>query len=303
MEKRNIIEISVSVIIGIILWFFAITGKVYRVERYIDIVYMGIPDSLSFLEPPVKKIKAEIEADGRAIIFMNFFKPKLLLKFENPKRGKNKIEVENLYLEIPGFIRVNQINFKQKILSINLDVKAEKEVPVSPRITGTPRAGYTVKLKSSQTYVKLIGPSSILKNIDSIRTENVSVEKREKSFATKVGLLKPSEVVALQPETALVYIEIEKISEKEFLNVPYIVLKPKDYEIETEPERLFVRIKGPESLLENLKKEDIDVIVNALNLTEGEFFIKPRVRLPDRLLLSKIEPEVVRVKLFKKKSI
>ncbi len=300
MNRRNIIEISVSVIIGIVLWFFSITGKVYRVERDIDIVYLGIPDSLTFLEPPLKKIKAEIEADGRALIFMNFFKPRLLLKFDKPKKGRNKIEVKNLYLEMPGFIKIRQINFKQKFLNIKLDIKAEKKVPVSARITGNPRTGYTVKSKRSQTYVKLIGPRSILRNIDSIRTENVSVEKREKSFTAKAELLSPSEVVTLYPETASVYIEIEKISEKEFVNVPYVVLKPKNYEIETEPEKLFVRVKGPESVLKNLKKEDIDVIVNALNLTEGEFFIKPRVRLPDKVMLAKIEPEVVRVKLFKR---
>ncbi len=299
-DRRNIIEISVSIIIGIFLWFFSITGNVYRVERDIDIVYLGIPDSLTFLEPPFKRIKAEIEADGKTLLFINFFKPRLLLKFDKPKKGENKLEVKNPYLEIQRFLKIREINFKQKFVNVKLDIKREKEAPVSIRIKGNPRAGYTVKSKKSEVYVKLIGPESILKNIDSIITEDISVEKREKSFTQKTKLLSPSEIVSLHPETALVYVEIEKILERDFFNVSYTILKPRNYEIETEPEKLFVRVSGPESILKNLKKEDIDVILNVLNLTEGEFFIKPRVRLPEMVILSKIEPEMIRVKLFKK---
>ncbi len=300
MTRRDIIEIILSITIGVILWFFSVTGQIYKVERDIEIVYEGIPDSLTFLEPPLKKIKAEIEADGRALLFMKFFKPKLIFKFNKPKKGKNKIEIKNAFLEVSDFIKIKSIDFKQKFINIKLDIKGEKEVPVSARIKGNPRAGFTVKSKKTETVVKLIGPKTILKNIDSIRTEFVSVEKREKSFEAKAELLKPSEVVKISPETASVYIEIEKISEKEFTNVPYIILKPKNYKVEAEPEKLYVRIKGPESILEKIKKEDIDVIINTLNLTEGEFFIKPKIRLPDKVLISKVEPEAIRVTLKKK---
>ncbi|MEO0254466.1 MAG: CdaR family protein [candidate division WOR-3 bacterium] len=301
MKKRDIIEILISFVFGILIWFFSVTSKTYKVERDFEITYEGIPDSLTFLEPPPKKIKVEVVADGRSLIFINFFRPKFLINLENPKRGKNIYKTSDIKFVIPHFVKINDIKFKQDFLNLRFDKKSEKEVPVSAMITGNPRSGFTIKLKKAEGYVKITGPLSILKSIDSIKTNYVSVEKREKSFREKVGLLKPSEVIDISPDSIDVYVEIERLEEKDFTNIPYIVLAPKEYMIETEPSKLFLRLKGPESVLRNLNREDISVIVNALNFSEGEFFLKPKVRLPDNVSVVKLEPENVRVKLFKKK--
>ncbi|MEO0299688.1 MAG: CdaR family protein [candidate division WOR-3 bacterium] len=301
MKKRDILEILISLVFGIFIWFFSVTSKTYKVERDFEVIYEGIPDSLTFLEPPPKKIKVEVVADGRSLIFTNFFRPKFLINLENPKRGKNIYKTSDIKFVIPHFVKINEIKFKQDFLNLRFDKKSEKEVPVSAMITGNPRSGFTIKLKKAKGYVRITGPLSILKNIDSIKTNYVSVEKREKSFREKVSLLKPSEVINISPDSIDVYVEIERLEERDFTNIPYIVLAPKEYMIETEPSKLFLRLKGPESVLRNLNREDISVIVNALNFSEGEFFLKPKLRLPDNVSVIKLEPENVRVKLFKKK--
>lgn len=301
MKKRDIIEILISFISGFLIWFFSITSRTYKVERSFEIIYEGIPDSLTFLEPPPQKIKVEVVADGKSLIFINFFKPKFLINFENPKRGKNIYKTSDINFIIPHFVKINEIKFKQEFLNLKFDKKSEKEVPVSTIITGNPRSGFIVKSKKAEGYVRIIGPLSILKNIDSIKTNNLSVEKRERSFKEKVSLLKPSEVINISPDSINVYVEIEKVEERDFTSVPYIVLAPKEYGIETEPPILFLRLKGPESILKDLKVENISIIVNALNFSEGEFFLKPKVRLPENVSVVKIKPENVRVKLFKKR--
>ncbi len=301
MKKRDIIEILISFISGILIWFFSITSKIYKAERSFEIIYEGIPDSLAFLEPPPKKMKVEVVGDGRSLIFINFFKPKFLINFENPKRGKNIYKTSDIKFIIPNFVKINEIKFWQDFISLKFDKKSEKEVPVSAVITGNPRSGYIVKSKRAEGYVRIEGPLSIIKNLDSIKTNFVSVEKREQSFKEKINLLKPSEVINVYPDSINVYIEIEKLEERDYTNVSYIVLAPKKYTVETEPPKLFLRLKGPESVLKNLKREDVNIIVNALNFSEGEFFLKPKVRLPENVSVVKIEPENVRVKLFKKK--
>ncbi|MEN3046894.1 MAG: CdaR family protein [Candidatus Hydrothermales bacterium] len=301
MKKRDIVEILIAIPVGVLIWFFTVTEKNYTVKRDINIEYVGLPDSLTFLEPPPKKITATIKANGRNLLILKIFKPKIFLRFENPIKGKNTYEIQSLILDVPNFVKIDELKFEQNFISVKLDKKVEKKVPVSVRIKGTPRAGYTVKSKKFEGDVKLIGPLTLLLGIDSIRTNFVSVEKREKSFVEKVKVISPSQVVKVYPESVKVTIEIEKLEERDFFNVPYIVLTPKNYKAITKPEKLFVRIRGPESFVKNLELSNINVIVNALNFPEGEFFLTPKVRVPENLEVTKIEPENVIVKIIKSK--
>ncbi|MEN3045172.1 MAG: CdaR family protein [Candidatus Hydrothermales bacterium] len=301
MRKREIAEILISILVGFLIWFFTITEKTYTVQREITLDYIGLPDSLTFLEPPPKKLNATIKANGRNLIILKIFEPKLYLKFDNPSKGKNKYEIQKIQLHIPSFVKIDELKFEQNFINVKLDKKIEKKVPVSVRTKGIPRTGYTVKSKKSEEYVKAIGPLTLLLGIDSIRTSLVSVEKREKSFIDKAKVISPSEIVKLYPDTVKVIIEIEKIEERDFFNVPYVVLISRKYKATVEPEKLFVRIKGPESIVKNLELSNINVIVNALNFTEGEFFLTPKVRVPENLDVVKIEPEHVKVKIVKLK--
>lgn len=302
-NNKLILEILISLLIGITLWFIAVLSNTYEVKKKIEIVYTGIPDTLTFTEPPPTHIPTLIKADGKSLFMINFLKPKLIYEFSKKiKKGKNVIKIKNAKKMFPEILKIEKIEFLKKEFLVKIDRKIEKKLPVSVRIKGKPRTGFVANPKTPSIKIKVEGPEILLKNIDTIKTDFISVEGREKSFETYARLLSPSKVVKIDPESIKVNIVIEKIEEKEFKNIPISVLKPPSLEVKIFPEEVYLRISGPASKIKMIKKEDIKTIINCMFLNEGEYLLKPDVYLPDDISLTKIQPEFIRVNLNKRKS-
>ena len=93
----------------------------------------------------------------------------------------------------PAAIRVpfgvTVVKITPSILTLNLERTERKTIPVRPRVTGRPAAGFEVaEVTSDPPEVRIAGPSSRVQEIESAFTEPVSVEGASASTTEAVGV-------------------------------------------------------------------------------------------------------------------
>ena len=100
---------------------------------------------------------------------------------------------ERRYLIAPEDINVPQnvevVSIAPAEVRVLLDKVAEKQVPVLADLTGRPASGWILEdVAAEPRFARIVGPAGTLAKTDGVRTEPVSIEGREGSFAVPTTL-------------------------------------------------------------------------------------------------------------------
>lgn len=177
-----------------------------------------------------------------------------------------------------------------------------RAVPVDPLITGKPIEGYViVGIEINPGEVQISGPSEIINNLGTIRTELLDIEgastdvKRELKLQDYEGVyLSPGEQSRVQ-----VLVRIEKIVERT-IEYEDIDVRNLDSELKAqiEDEKISVIIRGPSSYVTTVKSSDIKVYVDLEGATKGDKPYPVKIdNIPKGVELIDIEPTSVKVSI------
>lgn len=177
-----------------------------------------------------------------------------------------------------------------------------RAVPVDPLITGKPIEGYViVGIEINPGEVQISGPSEIINNLGTIRTELLDIEgastdvKRELKLQDYEGVyLSPGEQSRVQ-----VLVRIEKIVERT-IEYEDIDVRNLDSELKAqiEDEKISVIIRGPSSYVTTVKSSDIKVYVDLEGATKGDKLYPVKIdNIPKGVELIDIEPTSVKVSI------
>jgi YbbR domain-containing protein len=179
---------------------------------------------------------------------------------------------DNVSVELPTGVKLEEIQPSK--IAIKLEKVLERDVPVKAETEGGVAEGFEIYGSLvTPTTVRVRGPESYIKPLDSISTEKINVEGRQEDFSVLQVALNPvSPKVRLLDTTAVeVAFHIgEKRIEKSYL-VPT--------KTETTTRIVPVVLYGARSLFENLKTEDFKI--EMIKTEAGETV--PRVILPAQL--------------------
>ena len=189
---------------------------------------------------------------------------------------------ENINVDLPSGLKIDEIQPSK--IAVRLEKIEEREISVKPEIEGSVAEGFEIY---SQTVlpprVRVRGPESFVKSLDSISTEKITLDNRKEDFTVRqVGLNVVNPKITLLDTIVDVAFRIgEKRSERLFV-VPY--------KTETESKRASVLLFGARSLLEKLSPELISVAISQNENGESV----PQIILPDDV---KNKVEIKSVKL------
>jgi YbbR-like protein len=258
----------IALAISIALWF-GVSGK--SVTRRIQNVHLNLlaANEMQISNEPIKEVEITVTGDKQKIDRLT--KDDLIVSVDLAETlsGDRILELlpETVNLELPSGIRLDEIQPNK--IAIVLEKVIEREVDVKPVFEGSLTEGFEIYQKTvTPEKVRLRGPESIIKSLDSISTEKIDITDKKDSFTTKqIGLN------ALDPKITV----IDSIFDVAILIGEKRV--EKSFSTEIEGKKISLTLLGNHAELNMIKIEDLQISIE--KNSDGKFIAS--VKLPDSL--------------------
>lgn len=304
LVDRHIGKKILAVVISTALWMVA--NLQYDVEKNIsvDVNYVNLSAGLIVANNPPEKLSVRVRGPRSQLMSMSPQKMFFTIDLSNVSQGMSMFELTTDQIKPPREVQVTGISPSE--IKVEVDKLRRKDIMVKPSV-GAPAMGYEIVGEPvvNPKRIKIEGPSNLLKQIKTITTDQVSVDKEKSKFTIEVQLRPPYPLVSIVGEnTVKISIDVkEKTLVKEFndLDINFVNFDGLDYEIEgnivTE-----LAFEGPFSIINNLNSDDIEFFVDGSGIKSRlrkEHRLKVNVNYPhkDILKITKKFPKTIRIRL------
>ena len=189
----------------------------------------------------------------------------------------------NVTLELPQGVSGEGLTVERvepANVPLRLERRVERQVEVEPRLEGRPAEGYELQgVEARPALVRVRGPESHVNELQKAPTEAVSIEGRAGNFVAAQTAIDIGDRKIVPIDAVVdVFVRIgEPTAERRLDSIPVVL--PEGAEGEPQPARATVTLRGPRSVMQNLRAEDLSIILEA----SGDGRPHPRLRLPPAL--------------------
>jgi len=201
--------------------------------------------------------------------------------------------------DIPENMRsfFSTVKVEPKVIRIDIDSLAERNVDIILNTIGNPLSGYVVKRTSiDPPSIRIQGPQSIVYGLDSIKTETINIEGVKESFSRQVDLDPIYRSVKVLGKAEL-FFEINPESDVvsyEFKDVFFQNLK-EQFKASSR-ETISVTLRGPKNVIGNIKEEDVGIIIDCANIAfPGEYVQDIKIKRPKNFEIVSIKPQKLKI--------
>jgi hypothetical protein len=200
--------------------FWAISGKQQSlINLTVRLDFRNIPEYLELKRASAEKVEMQITGKGRLV---SALKPEQVIAFvdlRDSTSGSVKVPLSADNIKIPLGLEVVRVT--PAAITVELEQRIEKEVPITPEVVGVPPPGFQItRISVNPATVKVSGPDSIVRSLRTLATEPISVqslglgpEALTKSVEVPLVLSPASlRLLAGQSKKALVSIQIKPAS-------------------------------------------------------------------------------------------
>lgn len=183
-------------------------------------------------------------------------------------------------------------------ISVLRRVGYKPEVRVVPEVRGEPAPGYRRgSVAVGPSMVTLAGPPQVLNDLPGfVRTEPITITGMTEVLTERVPLSMPTNIVAVGVNYVTVTVSILPVlSSRAMTSTVEIQGLRQEWIATVSPEVVDVILVGPDTLLSELKPDDIQVFVNLFDLGLGVHRVEPIVLYPEDVELESVIPDVVEV--------
>lgn len=198
-----------------------------------------------------------------------------------------------------------EVKLKDEKLTLYVDRKAIKYVPLMPSVVGEVAHGYEVEsITMNPSTIEISGPESVINSTQSVYTTRVNVSNAETNFTVETSYQNLSSIITVVDEgpykatVTVVPVEMEK--DFKDVEVEYINLA-EGLEISGEKQTVFLKLSGDMPVLENYILSKHAVQINLRDITEhGTYELPVRYSIPANLKLVEKSDDVLSVTIDKK---
>jgi len=198
--------------------------------------------------------------------------------------------IKERLLTPPG---VEIIHVQPAYISVELDRKEIRRLPVKVVLTGEPAKGYEVAhTKSEPAAVVLTGPESLFKKMTDIQTKPVDITGADADFE-KTGSLN-IDSLGENTDVPLVAVKVsikEKIITQIYREVP-VSIRNGPPSVQISPHEIQITLKGPVNHFKETHGDtDFQVYIDLKDLTTGVYVRPAVINVPVGLMLMDAKPE------------
>ncbi|NOX18924.1 MAG: YbbR-like domain-containing protein [Chlorobi bacterium] len=300
MSKR-VITISLVVMFSIILWIFVSLSRDYFTNVKAAIQIVDIPEGYTVGYVSNEDLVISLKGQGWLLAPIVFGKDQTFNLSASNQTGAISVSLrDNLNLNNWLKSDVQIVGFNPDHIGMEIEKIAQKVVTVVPVVNLQFQKGFdiTSDILLVPDTVRIFGPKSFVENIDSVYTEATTISDLHDNF-TGYLQLKPLKGISFAHKMVKISFKVQKIVEREFLNVVVSTLDvPPRQEIILIPSKIKVILKGGIDILTSMNSSDISASITfkqAVEDTVGALF--PKIILPEKTRLLKVEPEKLNYKI------
>ncbi len=248
-----------ALLMALIFWVWVQSEQ--RVEtRARAAVTWVLPEGMALVEPPVDSVTLTVEGVQAIVRTLRQRELGIEIDLSKAREGDVAIDLAQKTIEgLPQQLHVLAVSPSQ--VRVTLDRVLRRKVSISPNPVGKVADGYRViDVSVSPQRGELEGPVSILKNIDSVTTEEVDIGGLREDADFTVGLaLRKGVSVTGKGKAFTVHVDVEPIvTERRFEGVPVLV---RDGAYVASTQSVAVELAGPEEELANIDAGVVSVMV------------------------------------------
>ncbi len=290
-----------AVVIAVVVWLIG-SSRVYEPRNRVVPVNLKLAAGMTVKEitPPTVTVTLAYPREFRGALDREKEEIKVvhdLLETREP--GKIVFTLSERDVERPARVRV--LGISPSRVTAEVDRLVEKVLPVKVSYQGAPSRGYRIAGQSIiPPEVRVPGPESLLRKIDAIETDPVSVMGREITFEERVRLkpVSPYSGAALNSVSVIVILRPE-LMKRDFPGIHVDLLKSASQieVISVEPEMVDLFLKGRQNEMETLIADDVKAYVDIVGLEAGSYELPLQTKLPMGVVLDRAVPAVIKVNL------
>jgi YbbR domain-containing protein len=299
-NKRKAILKVFSLLFGLFIWMYVISSAEVEIGHEVTLK-IEIPDKLSIKNHIPKEIIYRIKGPGIFARKFNDDQKTLVISVKDYyKKNKRKftINLEKLKMKLPFGLELLQVEPRQ--IKLELEKSYSKSVVIKPDFSPGILERYRIqKLLLNPKKVKIVGPRSLVKQINFIKTKeldglNVGVNKE-----ISLGLVSSDDRVQLsQSEVTASMVLISKTKTRKFQNIPIIFQSTALIKYASQ-KNISIEVEGNDSLIDKLRPESIQVVASIPKIEKGkgEFTIELITELPQGIKTLEMSPKTIKVKV------
>jgi YbbR domain-containing protein len=302
--KLRRLGLSIGVLLGLLacICLPARAADEHETDILISIDPYKLPEGLTLIGPPLKEIEVRVQGALSALEYLALNKPRYSLDLSGVAIGVESIPINPDMLQMPDGVKITRVN--PAYLTVRVDRRLKKQVPVMISVSGKPAASFFVDdLLAKPAMVMICGPETVLDPIDAILTQPIDVNGRSESFKKETALdLGAGVEVCASSGIILAGIYIaEKEITRRFTDI-LVGGENTPFNFSISPPTITIEIKGPQKIVENLHpQKDIRVRVELKDLNPGVYVRRATITLPVKTALVIVEPKLFTVKLINRK--
>lgn len=245
----------IALVITLGLWL-GITGLRTPTSTNIRSIPLNlrVANDLEVTNSPVTELDIKISGDKSKINQISRDNLLISLDLSEVQAGERVVSItpENVNVELPAGVKLESIT--PSIIPIRLERIIERDVPVKAETEGTLADDFEIySTTTTPQTVRVNGPESFIRPLDSISTEKINVEGKQEDFTVQQVSLNPVNPKIRLVNTTVVDV-LFRIGERRIEKTFIVTAKT-----ETGEKRVPVKLYGALSVIENLRAENITV--------------------------------------------
>jgi YbbR domain-containing protein len=282
-----------SMVLAVTVFLLVNTDRDREASKQVGVLY-SLPDDKVLVSDRLDEVHVTVKGPSRRFRRLDSIPP-ITLDLRKAPNGEVPITADMFHL--PPGLQITSIS--PSMVRVAFDKRVEKEVKISPNVTGRPQHGYVVDdIKVTPATIKIRGAASVLAAILAMKTDELNVENATASLTDERLLALPVgvDLEGSQEVSVGVVIKAELVTRK----LPGLVVAvrgddatrwkvtPADVEVTVTGELLSIE-KGPITPIVKVapgdtKPHEVDVTIDGLSSTVG------RKISPDRVMVAPVAP-------------
>lgn len=249
----------VALLISLGLWF-AVTGQRTPTTIRLRNVQLDfqLPNDMEISNEPRRDIDITVSGSSDALENLNRRELVARVDVSGYRPGDRVVQLTDKIIDLPSGIKV--VKIEPNTVPLRLEPSIEREVEVEARREGNLPEGFELyNVVVAPARVRVRGPLSHVNAIQKAMTETIPMEGRRETFSIQqVAIDIPDQKITVIDPVVNVRLEIgEQRIEKSFAGVNVL----SNNGAQARPPQASVTLYGPKSVLEQLRPEDMQLIL------------------------------------------
>ena len=295
--RKNIHIIILSLLFSIVLWASITMSNDYYTTYNFPLELVDFPKGYSSGVEIPKDISVKLKGQGWKLFAFNLGALSVYKVSVGKGRGKKVLNLATFLGENQWLSSVVEVlNIQPNTIRINVERTRTKKLKIIPQIKLGFKRGYglATKIKISPDTVKVTGPRSTMRKLNSVLTNEIELNELDKSTQKEIALM-DIQGVAYSPGKINITLDVQKIVEMNIDELSVEVLNvPRNREVVLLPNKITLSIRGGIDVLGKLTNDQFKASVNYRDIIRDlSGSIQPKIILPENTTLLFTQPERV----------